>query len=70
LNTELIFSASLAQWKWILHLRASAAADAEIRVVMNEVYELLSERFPNNFKGYEKVDCPDGIGYALKEPNS
>jgi len=68
LNTELIFSASLAQWKWIFHLRAAAPADAEIRVVMNEVYEQFLERFPNHFKGYEKVECPDKIGYGLKEP--
>ncbi len=68
LNTELVFSASLSQWKWMFHLRAAAAADAEIRVVMNEVYEQFLERFSNHFKGYEKVDCPDNIGYGLKEP--
>ncbi len=68
LNTELIFSATLSQWKWMLNLRAAAAADAEIRVVFNEVYELLSERFPDHFSGWEKVDCPDGLGYGLKEP--
>jgi thymidylate synthase ThyX len=68
LNTELIFSASLSQWKWMLQLRAAAAADAEIRVVFNEVYEILSERFPDHFQGYEKVECPDKIGYGLKEP--
>ncbi len=68
LNTELIFSASLSQWKWMFHLRAAAAADAEIRVVMNEVYEQFVDRFSNHFQGYDKVDCPDGIGYGLKEP--
>lgn len=70
LNTELVFSASIAEWKWMFHLRAAAAADAEIRVVMNEVYEQFLERFPEHFKGYEKVDCPDGIGYGLKEVSS
>jgi thymidylate synthase ThyX len=68
LNTELIFSASLSQWKWMFTLRAAAPADAEIRVVMNEVYEQFLERFPDHFKGYEKVDCPDGIGYGLNPP--
>lgn len=68
LNTELIFSASLSQWKWIFNLRASSHADAEIRVVMNEVYELFAERFPNHFKDYEKVECLDKIGYGLKAP--
>jgi thymidylate synthase ThyX len=68
LNTELIFSASLSQWKWMFHLRAAAPADAEIRVVFNEVFELLNERFPEHFEGYTKEECPDKIGYGLKEP--
>lgn len=68
LNTELIFSANLAQWKWIFNLRASSHADAEIRVVVNEIYEQFAERFPDNFQGYEKENCADGLGYSLKEP--
>jgi thymidylate synthase ThyX len=67
LNTELIFSASVAQWKWMFQLRAAAAADAEIRVVMNEVYELLNERMPEHFGNYVKVACPDKLGYGLEE---
>lgn len=68
LMTEMIFSASLDQWKWMFHLRASKHADAEIRVVFNEVYELLSARFPERFVGWEKAECPDGIGYELIPP--
>lgn len=66
LNTELVFSASITQWKWMFGLRASAHADAEIRVVMNEVYEQFLERMPHHVQGYEKVSCPDNIGYGLK----
>lgn len=65
LLTELVFSASLAEWKWIFELRASPHADAEIRVVMDEVYEQFSQRFPDNFKNYTTVGCPDGIGYSV-----
>lgn len=68
LMTEMIFSASLDQWKWMFHLRASRHADAEIRVVFNEVYELLSAAFPERFVGWTKGDCPDGIGYELIPP--
>jgi flavin-dependent thymidylate synthase len=67
LMTELIFSASIAEWKWIFNMRASAHADAEIRVVMNEVYEQFVERFPESFSGYKKVECPDKIGYGLEK---
>lgn len=70
LMTEMIFSASLDQWKWMFGLRASRHADAEIRVVFNEVYELLSARFPERFVGWTKVDCPDGIGYELVAPKN
>jgi thymidylate synthase ThyX len=68
LMTEMIFSASLDQWKWMIHLRASSHADAEIRIVFNEVYELLSEKFPNRFVGWTQKPCPDGIGYELIKP--
>lgn len=69
LNTELIFSASISEWKWMFHLRAAAAADAEIRVVMNEIYEQFLERFPERFNNYKKDECPDKIGYSLEEIN-
>jgi thymidylate synthase (FAD) len=68
LMTELIFSASLDQWKWMLKLRANKHADAEIRVVFNEVFELLNEKFPDRFMGWTKDKCPDGIGYELVAP--
>lgn len=69
LLTELIFSASLAEWKWIFGLRAAAPADAEIRVVMNEVYELLTAKFPDAFVGWTREECPDKIGYGVKKPD-
>lgn len=67
LSTELIFSATISQWKWMFNLRAAASADAEIRVLMNEIYEQFTERFPDHFQGYKKLECPDGIGYELKK---
>lgn len=70
LMTELIFSASMDQWKWMFSLRANRHADAEIRVVFNEVYELLSARFPDRFVGWTKTECPDGIGYELVAPKA
>lgn len=67
LMTELIFSASIAEWKWVFHMRAAASADAEIRVVMNEVYEQFAERYPDSFGNYKKVECPDKIGFGLEK---
>lgn len=46
-ETQLIFSASLAQWKRIFRQRINPAADAEIRGVMEECRVQLAERFPD-----------------------
>ncbi len=65
LETQLIFSANLAQWKRMLRMRASAAADAEIRLVFNEVFRLLSETFGRRMAGLATRPCPDGIGFEV-----
>lgn len=70
LDTEMIFSANLSQWKWMFKLRASSHADAEIRLAMNDAFEKISERFPDIFKNWTKHPCPDGVGYELRETPS
>ena len=63
LETQLIFSASVAQWKWMIRTRTSMQADAEIRLAFNNVYALLSETFPARFAGWTTAPCEDGLGY-------
>jgi thymidylate synthase ThyX len=70
LETQLIFSASLAQWKRIIAMRAASAADAEIRLVFTEVYDVLSGLYPERFAGFEKRPCADGIGAEVVGPTS
>lgn len=48
-ETQEIFSASLAQWKWILFSRMSEGADAEIRELAKEIDILLKAKFPSRF---------------------
>ncbi len=67
LSTELIFSASLSQWKWMLRLRASDAADAEIRVLFVEVFNYLKEKFPERFSGWGLAPSSDGMGEIVTE---
>lgn len=45
LSTELIFSASLAQWLRIIDMRSSEAADAEIREMSDQIRQIIKERF-------------------------
>jgi hypothetical protein len=68
LQTEMIFSASVAQWKWMLRQRCSVHADAEIRIIYNDVLrELKSCRYSEAFAGMELIPSPDGIGCVLAE---
>ena len=68
LATEMLYTTSLKNWQHIIKMRASEAADAEIRVVFNEVYELLSNRWPEMFVGWSTSPCKDGMGYEVKGP--
>lgn len=68
LYTELIFSASVAQWKRMLRLRCSAPADAEIRAVYAEVLrELQGSRYADDFREFSLTESTDGLGLVLVE---
>jgi len=68
LHTEMIFSASVAQWKRMLDMRCSPHADAEIRAIFSEgLKELKSSRYGHCFEGFELQDAPDGIGQIAVE---
>jgi thymidylate synthase ThyX len=68
LLTELIFSASVAQWKRMLRMRACAAADAEIRAVFIQAFEALkTSRYAEDFKAFEVEAAKDGLGQVAVE---
>ncbi len=68
LQTEMIFSASVAQWKIMLGQRASQFADAEIREVYASEQDcvlaaLKQSRYAECFENYRLEKSPDGIGH-------
>jgi len=66
LLTELIFSASVWQWKHMLNQRSSRFADAEIRQMYEDVLQALKRTgYYESFKDMMLVPCPDGIGKCL-----
>lgn len=68
LYTEIVFSASIAQWKRILRQRASAFADAEIREVAVQAFsELIHTQYASCFEGWSVEPSPDGIGKIVVE---
>lgn len=68
LQTELIFSANVAQWKRMLRQRATVHADAEIRELFCKVLaELKRSRWEECFEKWQLTDSPDGIGQVAVE---
>ena len=66
LCTELIFSASVGQWRHMLKMRAANAADAEIREVFTKALPLLKgSRYGKFFDGMELEPASDGLSMAL-----
>jgi thymidylate synthase ThyX len=68
LYTELVYTASITQWKDILMLRLHPAADGEIRLVALKALEILKGVEPAAFSGeqWQTVPAPDGIGEVLR----
>lgn len=68
LYTEVVFSASVAQWLRMLKMRACGAADAEIREVFCKALPILqATRYGSAFAHLELVPSPDGIGQVCVE---
>ncbi len=72
LKTEMMFSASVAQWHRMLAQRASHFADAEIREIyareVDSVFASLQcSQYSDDFQNYEVIKSKDGIGTCLEK---
>lgn len=68
LSTELIFTASIEEWRHIILMRGNQHADAEIRLFANKAYEELLATDEQAITSLVVGDtCPDGIGYEILE---
>lgn len=68
LTTELIFSASVGQWKRMLRMRACPPADAEIRAVfVQALADLKTSRYAADFAKFSVAPAPDGLGEIAVE---
>lgn len=65
LCTSMVWTANIRALRGCIEQRANPAADAEIRILFNRIYEEALNVVPEYFDDYEKVTCPDGIGYGL-----
>jgi thymidylate synthase ThyX len=63
LGTELIFSASVAQWRRIIQQRACEAADGEIRdLILKCLVQLKKSSYSDRFEDIYTIDAQDGLG--------
>jgi thymidylate synthase ThyX len=69
LQTEMVWTVNVRAFKGILKQRASAAADAEIRILANRLYECALPYWPAYLGHLKQRPCPDGLGYELYDPN-
>lgn len=66
LSTEMMFTASVQQWKHMIAQRGTAFADAEIRVMYIEVLKALkSSRYGGAFEHYKTEPAKDGLGDVI-----
>lgn len=66
--TELIFSASVGQWKRMMRMRCCDAADAEIRNVFVDALDALkSSRYGADFSAFRLVPASDKTGMCAVE---
>jgi thymidylate synthase ThyX len=66
--TEIIFSASIGQWKRMMKMRCCDPADAEIRAVFVDALAALKvSAYADDFKNFRLVPASDKLGYCAIE---
>lgn len=65
LETSLVWTANIRALRNVIEQRASEFADAEIRLLGNALLEAALTVCPEYFSDYERVSCPDGIGFGV-----
>lgn len=59
-ETKICVTANARSWRHFIEMRASKAADIEIRRLAVEIYDQLVRVAPNIFQGYTKIELNDG----------
>jgi thymidylate synthase (FAD) len=65
LMTELVWSANVRTLRHVIEMRASDAADAEIRVFAVEVLRIMRGELPAFFTDFEDASSSDGLGATV-----
>lgn len=68
LETELIWTANIRTLRHFIEMRASEAADGEIRLLANVILESMAIVCPEYFNDYSYWPCKDEIGFYVTTP--
>lgn len=66
-ETRIVVTGNYRAWRHFVDLRASSAADTEIRIVATKVFDILSDTVPNVFQDYEWASLDDGTYVVERE---
>lgn len=55
LKTEIVMTANFREWRHFLTLRMSNAAHPEIRIIANQIYDILVKECPNIFSDIKNI---------------
>ena len=69
LGTEMIYTASLQEWKEIIRQRCNDGADSEIRLATSKVFTDLLEKYSDRFGNFVSRPAKDGFGLHLELAN-
>lgn len=65
LATSMIWTANIRTLRFCIEQRANPAADGEIRLEFDFIYEAACKFCPAYFGDYQRVETSDGIGFGL-----
>lgn len=65
LTSAMVWTCNIRSLRNFFEQRCSQFADAEIRLCANRIFEAALAIVPEFFNDYEKVACPDNIGFGV-----
>jgi thymidylate synthase (FAD) len=69
LTSALVWTCNIRSLRNFFEQRCSQFADAEIRLCANKIFEAALAICPEFFNDYERVECPDKIGFGVITKN-
>lgn len=60
--TNIVFTANHRTLRWLVEMRTDPAAEVEIRMVFDQIAQILTRDYPLLYQDFERTELPDGTG--------